>query len=93
MDNLQAVHLSTQTASNSAMLTASTFKHYPIHLTKPFYVATELNDYLETELETDSIFESLCMYYELLNDAEDYDEVELGTYVNDEMSPLLSSIH
>ena len=75
------------------MLTASTFKHYPIYLTKPYYVATELNDYLETEFETDSIFESLCIYYELLNDAEYYDEVEFGTYVNDEMFPLLSSIH
>ena len=60
---------------------------------KPFYVATELNDYLETELESDSIFESLCMFYTLMNDSESYDEIELGIYVNDEMSPLLSSIH
>tara|TARA_X000001382_G_scaffold98899_1_gene73281 strand:- start:234 stop:428 length:195 start_codon:yes stop_codon:yes gene_type:complete len=60
---------------------------------KPFYVATELNDYLETELESDSIFESLCMFYTLMNDSEAYDEIELGIYVNDEMFPLLSSIH
>ena len=60
---------------------------------KPFYVATELNDYLETELESDSIFESLCMFYTLMNDSESYDEIELGIYVNDEMFPLLSSIH
>ena len=60
---------------------------------KPSYVATELNDYLETELESDSIFESLCMFYTLMNDSEAYDEIELGIYVNDEMFPLLSSIH
>ncbi len=56
-----------------------------------YYVATELNDSLVTELESDSMFESLCIFYTLSNDNIDYDDIELGHLVNDDMIPLLSS--
>jgi len=56
-----------------------------------YYVATELNDSLVTELESDSMFESLCVFYTLSNDSINYDDIELGHLVNDDMTPLLSS--
>ena len=58
-----------------------------------YYVATEYNDSLVIEFESNSVFDCLCNFYSLVNDSTNYDEVEFGEFDSfDEMSPLKSSL-
>ena len=58
-----------------------------------YYVATEHNDSLVIEFESNSVFDCLINFYSLVNDSTNYDEVEFGEFDSfDEMSPLKSSV-
>ena len=58
-----------------------------------YYVATERNDSLVIEFESNSVFDCLINFYSLVNDSTEYDEVEFGEFDSfDEMSPLKSSV-
>ena len=54
-----------------------------------YYVAIESNDTLDVMHETNTLFDALCHFNTLNNHHDDdVDEIEIGKYINDEMSPI-----